>query len=341
MSPAWLPEGARLPPGGTARDTGGAPANPAVHHGRPVIAVFGATGAQGGGLARALLRDPWRRFAVRALTRQPGARAARALAQAGAEVVQADLDRPGTLAAALDGAHGVFGVTDFWEHFSPERELQQAAQLASAAARAGVRHLVWSTQEDTRAGASAWAVPQMDAKGQADAFFRALPTTYLLPSFYWDNFIHLGLHPQREPDGRLLWPLPLGGARLCGIAAEDIGNCVAALFVQGEAVIGERIGLAGEQLTGAQMAEVLSRVLGEPVRHQAIAPAAFGRQPFPGASEMARMFAYQQAEAASYCAARAPEIARALHPGLLGFAQWAQSRADVLRHLAAAPGGRA
>lgn len=312
-----------------------------AHSGRPVIAVFGATGAQGGGLVRALLRDPWRRFAVRALTRQPAARAARALAQAGAEVMQADLDRPGTLGAALEGAHGVFGVTDFWEHFSPERELRQAAQLASAAARARVRHLIWSTQEDTRVGTEGWAVPQMDAKGQADAFFRALPTTYLLPSFYWDNFIHLGLHPQREPDGHLHWPLPLGTARLSGIAAEDIGNCVAALFVQGEAVVGERIGLAGEQLTGPQMADVLSRVLGEPVRHRAVAPEAFGRQPFPGASEMARMFAYQQAEEAGYCAARSPEVARALHPGLLVFAQWAQARADVLRHLAGAPKERA
>jgi len=296
---------------------------------RPVIAVFGATGAQGGGLARALLRDPWQRFAVRALTRQPGARAARALAQAGAEVVPADLDRPGSLAAALAGAHGVFGVTDFWEHFSAEREGAQAARLAEACARAGVRHVVWSTQEDTCRG-----VPQMDAKGQADACFRALPTTYLLPSFYWDNFIQLGLHPQRGPGGGLLWPLPLGGARLCGIAAEDIGACVAALFVRGEAVVGARIGLAGEQLTGAQMAEVLSRVLGERVRHEAVAPEDFGRQPFPGAPEMARMFAYQQTDEAAYCARRPPEAARALHPGLLGFAAWAQSRADVLRHLA-------
>jgi uncharacterized protein YbjT (DUF2867 family) len=303
---------------------------------RPVIAVFGATGAQGGGLARALLRDPARRFAVRALTRQPGTRAARALAQAGAEVVQADLDRPGTLTPALDGAHGVFGVTDFWEHFCPERELRQAEQLAAAAARAGARHVVWSTQEDTREAGGAWRVPQMDAKGQADAFFAGLPTTYLLPSFYWDNLIHLGLHPQRAPGGRLAWPLPLGEARLSGIAAEDIGGAVAALFAQGEAVVGERIGLAAEQLTGAQMAEVLSRVLGEPVHYEAITPEAFGRQPFPGAPEMARMFAHQQADEARLCAARSPEVARALHPALQSFEPWAQSRAAVLRQLARA-----
>lgn len=302
-------------------------------HARPVIAVFGATGAQGGGLVRALLRDPWRRFGVRALTRQPAARAARALVQAGADVVHADLDRPGTLAAALEGADGVFAVTDFWEHFSPERELRQAAQLASAAARAGGRHVIWSTQEDTRGGTGPWQVPPMDAKGQADTFFRGLPTTYLLPSFYWDNLIHLGLHPQRGADGALQWALPLGGARLCGIAAEDIGHCVAALFVQGERVVGERVGLAGEQLTGAQMAQVLSRVIGEAVHYVPMAPEAFARQPFPGAAEMAGMFAYQQAREGEYCAARPPEVARALHPGLQGFAAWAQSRADVLRQL--------
>lgn len=298
---------------------------------RPVIAVVGATGAQGGGLVRALLRDPWRRFTVRALTRQPTGRAARALAQAGADIVEADLDLPGTLAPALDGAHGLFAVTDFWAHFSPERELQQAARLARAAAQAGVRHVIWSTQENTRPAGAPWAVPPMDAKGQADAFFQALPTTFVLPSLYWDNLIHLGLHPQRDAAGVLQWSLPLGRARLCGIAAEDIGSCVAALFVQGERVVGERIGLAGEQLTGVQMAAVLAQVLGEPVHYRPMTPAAFGRQPFPGASELAGLFAYQQASEAACCAVRAPELARALHPALQGFAQWAQSHAGLLR----------
>jgi len=300
---------------------------------RPLIAVVGATGAQGGGLARALLRDPAQRFAVRALTRQPGARAARALAQAGAEVVAADLDRPGTLAAALAGAHGLFAITDFWEHFSPERELRQAAALAEAAARAGVQHIVWSTQEDTRGGAAAWRVPQMDAKGQADTFFRSLPTTFVLPSFYWDNLIQLGLHPRREPDGKLRWRLPIGGARLCGIAAEDIGSCVAALFNRGPACAGQRIGLAAGQLTGAQMADVLSLALGEPVRHDPMPVEDFGRQPFPGAFEMAGCFAHQQHDEARYGAARSPDVARALHPGLVDFGRWARSRADVLRQL--------
>lgn len=301
---------------------------------RPVIAVIGATGAQGGGLVRALLRDPWQRFRVRALTRQPTARAARALAQAGADVMHADLDRPGTLAAALAGIDGLFAMTDFWAHFSPERELRQATLMAAAATRASVRHVIWSTQEDTRPDGGPWRVPPMDAKGQADACFQSLPTTYVLPSFYWDNFIHLGLHPLREAGGALQWSLPLGESRLCGIAAEDIGHCIAALFVQGERAVGERVGLAAEQLTGAQMAQVLTQVLGEPVHYRAVSVEDFGRQPFPGAAELSRMFAWQQREEAAYCAVRAPEVACALHPGLQGFAQWAQSRAEVLRQLA-------
>lgn len=98
--------------------------------------------------------------------------------------------------------------------------------------------------------------------------------------------------------------------------------------------MGEPIGLAGEQLTGAQMDELLSRVLGEPMRYQAVSSVAFGRQPFPGVPEMARMFAYQQAQEGRHCVARAPEVALGLHPGLLGFGQRAQGREDVLRAIA-------
>lgn len=301
---------------------------------RPVIAVVGASGAQGGGLARALLKDPWRRFAVRALSRQPASRAMRALAQAGAEVAEADLDRPGTLTAALAGAHGLFAVTDFWGHFSPERELRQASCLAEAARRAGIRHIVWSTQEDTRGRAGGrWRVPSMDAKGQADACFADLPATYVLPSFYWDNLVHLGLHPHRNAEGRIAWTLPIGAAPLCGIAAEDIGACVAALFDRGEAVIGRRLGLAAEALTGPQMAEQLARVLGEPVEHVPQSSADFGHQPFPGARQLAAWFDHQQRESVAYGAARPPELAAGLHPGLQRFSTWALGRAEVLRGL--------
>jgi len=154
------------------------------------ITVFGATGAQGGGLARAILADPQRRFGLRAVTRRPDAPAARALADAGAEIAVADLDDAASIRVAMQGAHGVFAVTNFWEHFSPERELAQAANLADAARDAQVPHLVWSTLEDTRRWVpldddrmptlmGRYKVPHFDAKGEADALFaaRGVPTT--------------------------------------------------------------------------------------------------------------------------------------------------------------------
>ncbi|AGU48182.1 NmrA-like family protein [Variovorax paradoxus B4] len=313
-----------------------------IHATQPVIAVFGATGTQGGGLVRALLRDPHRRFAVRAITRQPGSAAARALACAGAQLVAADLDQPDSLAPALEGAHGVFGVTNFWEHFNPERDLRQAAHLARAAAAAKVQHIVWSTLEDTRRLMALddprmptlmgrYKVPHMDLKAEADACFAGLPVTFVLTSFYWDNLVRAGLHPRRDAQGQLVWVLPIGSAHLPGVAGEDIGACVAALFARGKAVVGQRIGLAGDVLSGAEMAAAMSHTLGEPVCHVALPPAEFARLPFPGAAELANMFQFKRDFESAYCAARPAEAARALYPGLRRFSQWLGDEAAALR----------
>lgn len=310
----------------------------------PLITVFGATGAQGGGLARALLSDPQRRLRVRAVTRQPGSAAAQTLSALGAEILQADLDDPASLARALQGAHGAFCVTNYWEHLSPERELRQAAHLAEAAAAARLRHVVWSTLEDTRAYLppngdhmpvlqGRYNVPHMDIKGQADRLFsaRGLPMSFVHTSFYWDNLIHFGMGPQRGADGRLLFVLPMDDKPLPGIAAEDIGACVAGLFLQGEAALGQRLGLAGEHLSGAQMAAALTRVLGEPVQHLAMPPHQYAQLGFPGAEDLANMFQFKRDFNLSYCGLREVERARALHPGLQDFGTW------LARHAAQIP----
>ena len=179
-----------------------------------IITVFGATGAQGGGLARAILADPQQRFRVRAVTRKPDSPAARAR-RIGADIVVADLDDAVSVRRAMEGAHGAFCVTNFWEHFSPEKELAQAHTMAQAALDAGVKHVVWSTLEDTREFVAPgsrmpvlmgkYNVPHFDAKGEANrAFIDAeVPTTLLYTSFYWDNLIHFGMQPQRGADGVL------------------------------------------------------------------------------------------------------------------------------------------
>jgi uncharacterized protein YbjT (DUF2867 family) len=302
---------------------------------KPVIAVFGATGAQGGGLARALLADPGRHFAVRAVTRKPDSAAAAALRAAGAEVVLADIDDVCSTAAALEGAYGAFLVTNFWEHGSGERELKQAHGLAAAAAQTGVRHVIWSTLEDTREFFPAdgsrmpvlegrFNVPHFDAKGEANRYFaqRRVPVTYLYTSGFWENLIHFGMGPQRGADGRLTLIFPTGDARIPWIGVADIGMAAREVFLRGDALIGDSIGLAGEHLTGAQMAAELTAAFGETVHYQPVTPAQFRGFGIPGAGELANMWQFKRDNEAQYCARRNLPRARALHPGMADFRGW-------------------
>jgi uncharacterized protein YbjT (DUF2867 family) len=299
---------------------------------RKVIAVFGATGAQGGGLVRAILNDPEGGFAARAITRDPASPKARELAALGAEVVAGDVDDVASLERALAGAHGAYFVTFFWAHFSPEREKAEARGMAQAAKAVGLRHAIWSTLEDTRRWVplsdnrmptlmGEYKVPHFDAKGESNAFFTELgvPTTFLLTSFYWDNLIHFGMGPKKGPDGRLAFTLPMGDKKLPGIAAEDIGRCAYGIFKGGSDYIGKTVGIAGEHLTGAQMAAELSRALGQAVLHNAVTPAAYRAFGFPGAEDLGNMFQFKRDFEGDFCGARDPAVARALNPELQDF----------------------
>ena len=307
--------------------------SPANNPIRRVVTVFGATGAQGGGLARAILADSRRQFGVRAVTRKPDSPAAQALASAGAEVVAADLDDADSVRRAMQGAHGAFCVTNFWEHFSPEKELAQADTMAKAASETGVAHVIWSTLDDTREYVTPgttmpvlmgkYNVPHFDAKGEANRAFtgRATPTTLLYTSFYWDNLIHFGMQPTRR-DGRLKFVLPMDDAKLPGIAAADIGKCAFGVFERGERMIGKSVGIAGEHLSGAQMAAQLGEALGEPVDHVAMPPEQYRALGFPGAEDLANMFQFNRDFERAYCASRSVEASRDLNPALLTFRAW-------------------
>ncbi|MEZ5352613.1 MAG: NmrA/HSCARG family protein [Bryobacteraceae bacterium] len=306
---------------------------------KKTIAVVGATGAQGGGLARAILADPASAYQARAITRNPASEKARTLSAAGAEVVAADLDDAESLKRAFDGAAAAFCVTNYWEHFSPEKELQQAANLAQAAKDAGVEHVIWSTLEDSRKFIpleddrmptlmGKYKVPHFDAKGEADELFRAtgLPTTFLLTSFYWDNFIHFGMGPKKGADGKYAIALPLGGALFPGISVEDIGRCAYGIFQQGLA--GKTVGVAGEHLTGDAMAAALSTALGVEVGYHALDPAVYRGFGFPGADDLGNMFQFNRDFAPAFCAARSVEFARSVNPALENFSAWLSRNAS-------------
>lgn len=300
-----------------------------------VIAVVGATGAQGGGLVRAILNDAGGEFSVRALTRDPASAKARALAESGAEVVAADIDDQASLERAFEGAHGAYCVTFFWAHFSPETELAEAEAMARAAKHAGVRHVIWSTLEDTRRWVplddprmptlmGRYKVPHFDAKGEANQRFteQGLPVTFLLTSFYWDNLIHFGMGPRKAADGKLAITFPIGDRKMPGIAVEDIGKCAYGIFKKGGAWIGKTVGIAGEHLTGAQMAAALGKALGQEVRYNEVSPQAYRNLGFPGADDLGNMFQFKRDFEAVFCAARNPEVARELNPSLQNFEAW-------------------
>lgn len=308
---------------------------------RKIIAVVGATGAQGGGLVRAILEDGSGTFAARAITRNPDSPKAKELAAMGVEVVKADLDDLPSLERAFAGAHGAYCVTNYWEHFSPEKELAQATNLAKAAKAAGVGHTIWSTLEDTRRFVPLdddrmptlmgnYKVPHFDAKGEADGVFARLgvPTTYLVTSFYWDNLIHFGMGPKKGPDGVLALTLPTGDAKLPGIAAKDIGRCAFGVFTKGQELIGKHVYIAGDRLTGAEMAAALTEALGQKVQFNAVTPAVYRSFGFPGADDLGNMFQFKADFEDQFAGARDPAIARALNPALQTFGQWLDENAS-------------
>ena len=300
-----------------------------------IIAVVGSTGAQGGGLIRAILDDPAGGFRARAITRKAGGDKAAELRKLGAEVVEADLDNEASLAKAFDGAYGAYCVTNYWEHFKPEKEVSQARNMAQAAKAANLQHVVWSTLEDTRKRVpltdtrmptlmEKYKVPHFDAKGDADALFAeaGVPTTYLLTTFYWENLIYFGMGPKKGPDGKFALTLPMGQARLSGIAAEDIGKCAYGIFKQGKQWVGKRVGIAGDHVTGAQMAAELSKALGKEVAYNEVSPAVFRGFGFPGADDLGKMFQYYTEFEQEFVASRSLDTARSLNPALLSFKAW-------------------
>jgi len=302
---------------------------------KKVIAVVGATGAQGGGLVRAIMNDKGGPFTARALTRDVNSAKAKALAALGAELVTANVDDLESMKRAFAGAHGAFCVTFFWDHFSPEKEIAEARSMAQAAKHAGVAHVIWSTLEDTRKWVplsdnrmptlqGKYKVPHFDGKGEANAAFTeaGVPTTFLLASFYWENMIYFGSGPKKGPDGKLAITFPMGDQKLAGIAAEDIGKCAYGIFKKGRELIGKTIGIAGEQLTCAQMAAALTRALGREVRYHDVPPEVFRGFGFPGADDVGNMFQFYRDFAKVVNTARSPDVARSLNPALQTFDAW-------------------
>jgi uncharacterized protein YbjT (DUF2867 family) len=215
--------------------------------------------------------------------------------------------------------------------------------MATAAKHTGLKHVIWSTLEDTRKWVplsdsrmptlmGKYKVPHLDAKGEADQVFTELgvPTTFLLTSFYWENLIYFGMGPKKGPDGKLAITYPMGDKKLPGIAAEDIGKCALGIFKKGREFIGKTVGVAGEHLTGAQMAAALTKAMNQEVRYNDVPPEVYRSFGFPGAEDLGNMFQFKRDFQQVFCGARNPDVARSLNPSLQTFERWlAQNKSRI------------
>ena len=248
------------------------------------ILVTGATGQQGGAVARHLLKQPG--FAVRALTRDSSKPAARDLAQAGADIFRGDLDDPASVRRALEGAWGVFSVQNFME-CGYDREIRQGKTLADAAKAAGLQHLVYSSvvSADRKTG-----LPHFESKWQIEQHIHqcGIPYTILRPAFFMQNWFTYG----RESILNGALSLPLNPQTpLQQISVEDIGAFAAMAFQNPSKWADRTIELAGEELTMLRVAETLSRVLGRTVKYVQVAWEQFRQS---AGEEMTRMYRWFQ-----------------------------------------------
>lgn len=302
---------------------------------KKVIVVFGATGAQGGGLVHAILNDKNSEFAVRAVTRDTSSDKAKELAKLGADVVAGDVDDIKSIKRALDGAYGAYFVTFFWSHFSPEKEMAEVKLMAEAAKAAKLQHVIWSTLEDVRKYVplddnrmptlhGKYKVPHFDGKGESDQYFidAGVPVTFMLASYYWENLIYFGMGPKRGADGKLAITFPMGNKKMAGIAAGDIGKCAYGIFKNKEKFLGQRIGIAGDQLTCNEMANALSKVIGEEVAYNEITPEQYRGFGFPGADDLGNMFQFYRDFDEVCNSVRDVKRSREMNPELKSFDRW-------------------
>lgn len=257
---------------------------------RKLIAVIGATGQQGGAVVRALQASG--RFNVRALTRNPGKH--RELAE---EVVEADLDRPETLKAAFEGAHGVFLVTNFWEEGTDEHK--QATAAVRAAKDAGVKHFIWSTLPDVETiSGGKFHVPHFTGKAKVDRIVKEAGFayhTFVIAPFFYQNLAG-SLAPQKQADGSMGWALPLDPAVRCIHMGDisEVGIIVAGAFAHpDQAGNGEYLPLVGDFMSFNEVVDTLNRQ-GHKFSFKQVPKEVFAAI-FPGAAEAAETFSYFQA----------------------------------------------
>tara|TARA_B100000686_G_scaffold329854_1_gene391442 strand:- start:859 stop:1752 length:894 start_codon:yes stop_codon:yes gene_type:complete len=292
-----------------------------------IIAICGARGAQGGSVMNELLKSD--EYKIRALSRRPIL-----IKNKNVEVVYADYDKSETLEKAFENCYGVFLVTNFWEHMDAKKEYQQGINLVDAAIKSGVKHIVWSTLEDTRDDyedkipyIGEYKVAHFDEKGMVQKYLNKsdVNVTNLYTSFYWENLV--GMMKMRKADGVYNLTIPMDNKSLPGVAVEDIGKIVSRVFH--DKIYGE-IGVASEHLTGEQMAATLNNVMtdGE-VKYNHVPFEIYRKLGFPGVEELSNMFEFKVVHNERFCERRNMDnVKKLITP--VSFKEWCEKNKDKL-----------
>jgi uncharacterized protein YbjT (DUF2867 family) len=290
--------------------------------------VTGATGHQGGSVARSLLA---RGHTVLAVTRNTGSEAARALEAAGAQIAIGDLGDAARLRELVSSVDVVFGLTNYWEHFGGE--VNQGKNLVDACIERKEVHLILSTLASAaEATKGEIRVPHTETKREIEryAIDRGAEATFVHVAYYYENFLSW-FAPKRAPDGSLSFGFPQGDTPLAAVSAGDVGPVVVSLIEEGRPVRGRTFGIVADEQPCAAYAAVMSRVIGEPVRYQHIPREVFASFGFPGAEDLAAMFDFQR----RFVGSRRADIeeTRRRHRKALTFEAWAEANAPALRRL--------
>jgi len=261
---------------------------------KPIITVFGATGSQGGSVLRALVRTG--KYSIRAVTRNPDSKKGNVLSSIPCvTAVKADLDDAASINAAVDGAYGVFLVTNFWAHFSEDKEKAQIKATIDACAAANVQHIVFSTLDNTKGAYKPIGdleyVPHFQCKYDMDDQFPQESTTFLRCCFYYDNFV--GQMKPTKGDENYQIVVPMGGQKMHMTSVEHIGNVAAEAFLKPETSKGKILIAVSDKVNADEIAASLSEVTGETVvAYQPDNEAYATFFPEQGSKDLANMFQF-------------------------------------------------
>ena len=293
------------------------------------ILVTGATGAQGGSVADFLLKSG--NYSVRALTRDAGSEKALNLKDKGAEIAEGNMEDVTSLIDAMKDCYGVFGVTSFWEHF--QKEFEHGKNLVDAVSKSNIEHFVFSTLPNVKKISNGkYEAPHLDLKAELEEYSKSkdLKATYVHAAFYFENF-YTFFPPQKQEDGSFTFGFPQEN-NLRGISIEDLGGIVLNIFDHPSEYIGKTIFAAGDSITPAEYAATMSEVLGKKVIFNYIPQDIFAGFGFPGADDLAAMFAFQQ-EFLPPPHTDADD-SRKMYPELKTFKQWMEDNKDKFGFLA-------